>query len=236
MTEKSLLPWVGVNSMMDDVYRQQVVTDALNHYPHASSELHKFTMDIFKKSIQIKGFRSFQNVPLHIAKPYVINEFKTNSSIATAIVCLWAEKQCEIIESLKKTARDANIPVHIKWGWQEARHGFMGAEDIPELDQLANTLAEQKTKPESDHYLLASLWLSSSLLVEEMQEPESKNNEANIVHQPGSAENARPIPIETIKKNLSKVNSAVFTPQDTPAIQPDLDTAELNNKSIKLDF
>jgi hypothetical protein len=43
----------------------------------------------------------------------------------------------------------------------------MQGEDTPQLDQLVSTLAAQKTKPESDHYLLAALWLSNSLLAEQ---------------------------------------------------------------------
>ncbi len=42
MTEANVLPWIKVNEMMNDEYRQQVVKDALSHYPKASSELNKF--------------------------------------------------------------------------------------------------------------------------------------------------------------------------------------------------
>jgi hypothetical protein len=165
-TETNVLPWIEVNEMMDDVYRQQVVMDALSHYAKASPELNKFALDILKKTIQVNGFRSFQSIPLHIAKIQVVKEFKINNLLATAIICLWAEKQHEIIESLTNAAREANIPIPEKWGWQEARYGFVQGEDAPDLDQLATTLAAQKTKPESDHYLLAALWLSNSLFVE----------------------------------------------------------------------
>jgi hypothetical protein len=166
MTEKNVLPWIEVNQMMDDEYRQQVVMDALSHYPKASPELNKFALDILKKTIRVNGFRSFQSIPLHIAKIQVVKEFKTNDLLATAIICLWAEKQQEIIEVLKNAAREENIPIPEKWDWHEARHGFVQGEDTPDLDKLATTLAEQKTKPESDHYLLAALWLSNSLFVE----------------------------------------------------------------------
>ena len=169
MTEKNVLPWIEVNEMMDDEYRQLVVVDALSHYPKASSELNKFALDILKKTIQMNGFRSFQSIPLNIAKMQVIKEFKTNDLLAAAIICLWAEKQHEIIESLKSAAREANIPIPEKWDWHEARHGFVQGEDTPEFDQLATALSAQKTKPESDHYLLAALWLSNSLLVEQAQ-------------------------------------------------------------------
>jgi hypothetical protein len=165
MTETNVLPWIEVNEIMDDEYRQQVVTDALSHYPKASSELNKFALDILKKTIQVNGFRSFQSIPLHMAKIQVVKEFKINDQITTAIICLWAEKQNEIIEILKNAAREANIPVNEKWDWHEARHGFVQSEDITDFDRLATALAEQKTKPESDHYLLAALWLSSSLSV-----------------------------------------------------------------------
>ncbi len=165
MTETNVFPWIEVNEMMDDEYRQQVVRDALSHYPKASPELNKFALGIFKKTIHVNGFRSFQSIPPQMAKIQVVKEFKVNDQLATAIICLWAEKQHEIIEVLKNTAREANIPVNEKWDWQEARHGFVQGEDTPDLDQLATTLAAQKTKPESDHYLLAALWLSNSLFV-----------------------------------------------------------------------
>lgn len=166
MTETNVLPWIEVNEMMDDEYRQLVVADALSYYPKASSELNKFALDILKKTIHVNGFRSFQSVPPHIAKIQVIKEFKINNLLATAIICLWAEKQHEIIETLANAAREANIPIPEKWDWQAARHGFVQGEDTPDLDQLTTTLAAQKTKPESDHYILAALWLSNSLFVE----------------------------------------------------------------------
>ena len=170
MTETNVLPWIEVNEMMDDEYRQLVVADALGHYPKASPELNKFALDILKKTIQMNGFRSFQSIPPHIAKIQVAKEFKTNDLLATAVICLWAEKQHEIIEALTNAAREANIPVNEKWDWHEARYGFVQGEDTPELDQLATTLAAQKTKPESDHYLLAALWLSNSLFVDQTQD------------------------------------------------------------------
>ena len=170
MTETNVLPWIEVNEMMDDEYRQLVVADALGHYPKASPELNKFALDILKKTIQMNGFRSFQSIPPHIAKIQVAKEFKTNDLLATAVICLWAEKQHEIIETLTNAAREANIPVNEKWDWHKARYGFVQGEDTPELDQLATTLAAQKTKPESDHYLLAALWLSNSLFVDQAQD------------------------------------------------------------------
>ena len=166
MTEKNVLPWVEVNEMMNDEYRQVVVADALSHYPKASPELNKFALDVLKKTIQVNGFRSFQSIPPQIAKIQVAKEFKVNDLLAAAVICLWAEKQHEIIESLARAAQEANIPVKQAWGWQEARDGFVQGEDTPELDQLASTLSAQKTKPESDHYILAALWLSNSLPTE----------------------------------------------------------------------
>ena len=166
MTETNVLPWIEVNEMMNDEYRQQVVADALSHYPKASPELNKFALDILKKTIQVNGFRSFQSIPPHMAKIQVAKEFKVNDQLATAIICLWAEKQHELIDILTTAAREANIPIPKKWDWHEARQGFVQGEDTPELDQLASTLAAQKTKPESDHYILAALWLSNSLFVE----------------------------------------------------------------------
>jgi len=166
MTEKNVLPWVEVNEMMNDEYRQVVVADALSHYPKASPELNKFALDVLKKTIQVNGFRSFQSIPPQMAKIQVAKEFKVNDLLATVVICLWAEKQHEIIESLARAAREANIPVKETWSWQEARDGFVQGEDTPELDQLASSLSAQKTKPESDHYILAALWLSNSLSVE----------------------------------------------------------------------
>ena len=163
MTEKNILAWVEVNEMMNDEYRQQVVADALSHYPKASAELNKFALDILKKTIQVNGFRSFQSIPPHMARIQVIKEFKVNDLLATAIICLWAEKQHEIIESLRNAAKEANISIPETWDWHQARHGFVQGEDTPEFDQLATALSAQKTKPESDHYLLAALWLSNSV-------------------------------------------------------------------------
>ena len=166
-TETNVLPWIEVNEMMNDEYRQVVVTDALGYLPKASAELNKFALDILKKTIQVNGFRSFLSIPPHMARIQVIKEFKVNDLLATAIICLWAEKQHEIIESLKSAAREANIPIPEKWDWHAARHGFVQGEDTPEFDQLATALSAQKTKPESDHYLLAALWLSNSLFVDQ---------------------------------------------------------------------
>ncbi len=179
MTEINVLPWIEVNEMMDDAYRQQVVIDALSHLPKASPELNKFALGILEKTIQINGFRSFKSIPPQIVKNQVIKEFKSNADLATAVICLWAEKQQEIIETLKTAARDANIAVHKKWDWHEAAQGFVESEDVSEFDQLTNTLSAQKTKPESDHYLLAALWLSHSLFIEEVEEGNEVNSGAN---------------------------------------------------------
>lgn len=165
MTETNVLPWVEVNEMMNDEYRQLVVADALGHYPKASPELNKFALAVLQKTIQMNGFRSFQSIPPHMVKIQVIKEFMVNDLLASVIICLWAEKQHEIIETLASAAREANIPIPETWGWQQAQHGFVQGEDTPELDQLATALSAQKTKPESDHYLLAALWLSNSLFV-----------------------------------------------------------------------
>ena len=165
MTEKNVLPWVEVNEMMNDEYRQVVVADALSHYPKASPELNKFALDILKKTIQVNGFRSFQSIPPHMARIQVAKEFKVNDLLATAIICLWAEKQHEIIESLKNAAKEANISIPETWDWHQASEGFVLGEHTPEFDQLPTAWSAQKTKPESDHYLLAALWLSNSLFV-----------------------------------------------------------------------
>ncbi len=174
MTEVNVLPWIQVNEMMDDTYRQQVVTDALRQLPTAPPELNKLAMNILKQAVQVNGFRSFQSIPPQIVKNHVIKEFRSNAELAAAIICLWAEKQQELIETLKNAAREANIPVHKKWDWHAAGQGFVESENTPELDKLANTLSAEKTKPESDHYLLAALWLSRSLFMEEAEEDEVK--------------------------------------------------------------
>ena len=168
-TETNVLPWIEVNEMMNDEYRQVVVADALGYLPKASAELNKFALDILKKTIQVNGFRSFQSIPPHMARIQVIKEFKVNDLLATAIICLWAEKQHEIIESLRIAAKEANISIPETWDWHQAREGFVQGEDTPEFDQLATTLSAQKTKPESDHYLLAALWLSNSLFVDQAE-------------------------------------------------------------------
>jgi len=174
MTEVNVLPWIQVNEMMDEPYRQQVVADALSQLPKASPELNKVALDILKKTVQVNGFRSFQNIPSLIVKNHVIKEFKSNAELATVVICLWAEKQQELIETLKNAAREANIPIPQKWDWHSAGQGFVESENTPELDQLANTLSAQKTKPESDHYLLAALWLSHSLFMEEAEDDKLK--------------------------------------------------------------
>ena len=170
MTETSILPWIEVNEMMDDEYRQRVVADALSYLPKASPELSKFALAVFKSVIHVNGFRSFQSIPQPMVKIQVVKEFKVNDLIAEAAICLWAEKQREIIETLAKAARKANIPVPAEWGWEDGRYGFVQSESPLEIEKLASALSAEKTKPESDHYILAGLWLSRSLLVEEPQE------------------------------------------------------------------
>ncbi len=165
-TETNVLPWIEVNEMMDDEYRQLVVAEALSYYPKASSELNKFALGVLKNTIFVNGFRSFQSIPPHIVKMQVVKEFKVNDLLAEAIICLWAEKQNELIETLAKAAREANILIPEKWDWQQARYGFVQGQDTPELDQLVTARSAENAKPESDHYVLAGLWLSHSLFME----------------------------------------------------------------------
>ena len=172
MTELNVLPWIEVNEMMDEVYRQQVVADALSQLPKATPELNKLALAIFKKAIQINGFRTFQSIPMQIAKVHVAKEFKVNADLATAVICLWAEKQAGIIESIRGAAREAGLNVPEVWGWQEGGEGFVTTEEPSAFDKLAGGLAEQKSKPEADHYLLAALWLSRGMAEQKAEEEE----------------------------------------------------------------
>jgi len=173
MTEVNILPWVEVNEMMDDVYRQQVVADALGYYPKAPTELNALALQILRQTIKVNGFRTFESIPLQMVRNIVAKEFKSNGDLAAVIVCLWAEKQHDLIETLSRAAREANISVPETWSWHEGSAGFVNTQEPTELDLLANRLSDEKTKPESDHYLLAALWLSRSLVIEEDEEQEA---------------------------------------------------------------
>ncbi len=174
MTEINVLPWVEVNEMMDETYRQQVVADALSQLPKAAPELNKLALGIFKKAIQVNGFRSFQSIPPQISRTHLSREFKVNADLATVVICLWAEKQAAIIESIRGAARDAGLNVPEVWGWREGGEGFVTTEEPSAFDKLAGGLADQKSKPEADHYLLAALWLSRGMVGQESEEDVAK--------------------------------------------------------------
>ena len=44
MADKPVLQWIAVNGLTDDVFREGVVTDALNHLPSASADLRKYAL------------------------------------------------------------------------------------------------------------------------------------------------------------------------------------------------
>ncbi len=174
MTEINVLPWIEVNEMMDEVYRQVVVADALSQLPKATPELNKLALAIFKKAIQVNGFRSFQSIPLQIAKVHVAKEFKVNADLATAVICLWAEKQTAIIESILGAAREAGLNVPAAWDWHEGAEGFVTTEEVSAFEKMINGLADERSKPEADHYRLGALWLSRGMSEQKMTTDEVK--------------------------------------------------------------
>lgn len=167
MANLNLNDWITVNGFMEPEYRALVVEIALEQRDQASVELRK-KVNVALSSIIVPGFRSFQKVPVKVAIPYVVKEFQKRSEVTLVILSLWSEAQNKIITELRSLATKNGLFLKTPWTWKEATQGFYNFDDVPEFHSLVEKLIDVKEKPETDHYLLAELWLSGSL-TEEVQ-------------------------------------------------------------------
>ena len=225
VNEKTILPWIAVNEMMDDVYREKIISDALEYYSLASPDLRRFALKILKKTIKPDGFRSFIKAPVRITKPIAVNEMQSSNDVATAIICLWAEKQDAIIKELADAARETGTQFDKEWSWQKAQAGFIALDDIQELYQLAGTISKDKTKTEKDHYLLAALWLSNGITTQndsQVKIPLETNTMETEKVTENTIENNLAPPRDTFPKQgvvLETSDANEFTSADTDTLE-----------------
>lgn len=229
MENQILLTWDSVDDQMNDDYRDVVIRDALAYLPLASPDLRKLAKEVINKTVQINGFRQSVNAPQKKLRQQVSMLFRKNKAIASAIICLWAEKEKELIGCLQVEAVRAGLLVQQEWSWINGIHGFYG--NIPELYELGVTLGKEKESPEKDNYMLAALWLSGSL---------SSDVTATVDNSGNSPIDSNPtdIPDSTNPQSGSIEGPQIETPKETArdmekaGIQLSIDVAELERKSI----
>lgn len=155
-------PWVFVNDMMRDDYRELLVETALQHLPRAALPVQRFAGSAFSH-IQVPGFRALNYAPVRKAKQHVLQTMKRDSGVTAAVVALWADAQRELVNQLKDLAEDLGWEVRSDWTWVESCEGFYAVEDF-ELGQILSERIEREyEEPTADHLLLATLWLSAGL-------------------------------------------------------------------------
>ena len=142
MIDKTVHSWVEVNGLMDDEYREIVITLALSHLANVSPDLNRLSKETINKTVHINGFRLATAAPKNLLRQHVSAQFKKNRKLASIIISLWSEEEKETIDRLKAEALNANLPVHESWGWTDGMLGYIDSEEIPELYELATRMGE----------------------------------------------------------------------------------------------
>lgn len=163
MTENYLEPWITVNALMKDDFRETVVTIALTQIPAASADLRRRARNILTSEVSVPGFRSMDRAPVGVARQHVIKRMALSDDVFTVVICLWAEAQQSLIDSLRVAAESAGVTLQPDWTWQKAWRGCCRLEEVlkPIVDQ-AEALAEGRPEVEQNHLYLASYWLSGA--------------------------------------------------------------------------
>ncbi|HMM99194.1 MAG TPA: AAA family ATPase, partial [Anaerolineales bacterium] len=236
MIDKTVHSWVEVNGLMDDEYREIVITLALSHLANVSPDLNRLSKETINKTVHINGFRLATAAPKNLLRQHVSAQFKKNRKLASIIISLWSEEEKETIDRLKAEALNANLPVHESWGWTDGMLGYIDSEEIPELYELATRMGENIESPEKDHLILAALWLSRGLFEAENEEAQKteKENPANTLTPQMVVEDIKPT--ENAEKSAIEIAPSVSvekTPEEDVTInKPTLDTTELDKKTI----
>ena len=119
MIDKTVRPWLDVNGLMNDEYREVVIKLALSHLANVSPDLNKISKETINNTVHINGFRLATIAPQKILRQHVSVQFKKNKKLASIIISLWAEKEKGTIDWLKAEALSANLPVHKSWEWTD---------------------------------------------------------------------------------------------------------------------
>jgi len=163
MTEIYPDPWSAVNSLMEDDYRETVVTIALRQLPAAEPDLRRLARSILTSEISIPGFRSLDRAPVGVARPHVIKRMAQSNDVVTAVICLWAEAQQPLIERLRAAAAAAGVELLPDWSWREAWYGCCSAEEVLKpIADVVEVLGVGRSKEEVCHLELAAYWLSGA--------------------------------------------------------------------------
>jgi hypothetical protein len=94
-----------------------------------------------------------------------------NTSVSTAIVCLWANaKKQGPIADLEEIANDYGWCLRENWKWEEGSKGFYPPEEMDIIATLFETIPQQFEESRSNDLLLATLWLSRGLVEDNSSE------------------------------------------------------------------
>jgi len=236
MVDKTVHPWLEVNGLMNDEYREVVIKLALSHLANASPDLNKLSKETINNTVHINGFRLAVGAPQKMLRQHVSVQFKKNKILASVIISLWSETERETIELLQAEAIKANLPVQKNWGWAEGIQGYIDSDDIPKLNELAIKLGENKESPEKDHLLLAALWLSRGLFekaTEEVEEIKTEEEAETTSSQQASKKKIdSPAVDELANNNHSPLPVEGVIEKENNVSKPSLETIELDKKSI----
>lgn len=161
--ERTLLDWVHVNGYMSEKFRREVLNTAWNHLQQASPELQQLVHDTLIDHLQVKGYRprSIMNAPPRAVLPALGHQMQQSGLLTRVVIWLWAEAEEDLITSFRDAAQKVGIRFNSDWASQTALEGFYPFEQIPELNDLAEATSDDFI--ERSRYLLAALWLSTSL-------------------------------------------------------------------------
>jgi hypothetical protein len=214
LSEKTLYPWIAVNTYMDDEYREAVAEIALRHLPEASSRLVRFAKKA-TSHITVPGFRSVDRAPVERAREPVVEEMLLDNDVATAVVCLWAEAEKDTVEELRSAAESEGLRFRLPWTWEEGRYGFYSFEHIAPLGDIVYEVAQDESSLEADHLQLASLWLSASIRPEKKPVEEAEESS-------GQGEQKRTV-LEEEEQGVLEEEEQAMPDEEVQALPPETD-------------
>lgn len=165
-TVKVLNHWININDTLSDDFRDNLITTAWQHFPHANNPLKSVAQDIFARHLQLNGFRPKGRIvpPINRVGPLLTQRMGLVTEITAIMVGLWAEAQADCIERLRTAILDAGLYLDPNWGLHLALIGYYGLDDLPIPSDLIDSLAQDDA--DRQMLTLAALWLSTAISTE----------------------------------------------------------------------
>ncbi len=162
MNQQVTYPWVAINEVMNDEYRNTVVEIGLNHLNAATPELAAHAKRILSNNVKIAGFRAnwVDHAPVSRCVSHVSKAFTRNNNVTLIIIALWAEAKADVIMELSTSSENVLPTPYDDFDWEDSVQGFVQNDTLNDLKDVAERLCEGREEVEQHHLRLATYWLS----------------------------------------------------------------------------